>query len=86
MNKIKCIYLIIFVTCSQPFQNLISMPKRIIEILISILLSLSLWIYYENSSIPLIPSETLLIVGVMLILSLIVGSIIRKIFSNESKN
>ncbi|MBT6006853.1 MAG: hypothetical protein HOG79_14120 [Prolixibacteraceae bacterium] len=62
------------------------MPKRIIEILISILLSLSLWIYYENSSIPLIPSETLLIVGVMLILSLIVGSIIRKIFSNESKN
>ena len=53
------------------------MKKRKVEILITAFLSLFIWMYYYLNSIPLTRGETILIVGVVLVITFSIGSIIK---------
>jgi len=62
------------------------MKKRKIEIAITILISLSLWVYFYMNSEPLERMETIVVVGVIFVVVFLTSYIIRKLKKSKVSN
>ena len=62
------------------------MKKRKVEILVTVILSLGVWIYFYLKSIPLTSSETILVVGVIFLIAYIIWIFIKFITKKQDEN